>query len=50
VVQANEELFEETQRLSDKEAQWAEEKAMLEEKLVKHDSLKRTGVKSDESL
>jgi len=34
VSRANEELFDEAQRLSDKEAQWMEEKARLEEELV----------------
>ncbi len=34
VIKANDELFNETQRLSDKEAQWAEEKAALETELV----------------
>ena len=34
IVRANEELFNETQRLSDKEAVWAEEKSVLEDELV----------------
>jgi hypothetical protein len=33
---ANKELFDETQRLSDKECQWAEEKATLESELVRN--------------
>jgi hypothetical protein len=36
VVKANKELFDETQRLSDKECQWAEEKATLESELVRN--------------
>ena len=36
VVKANDELFNETQRLSDKEAVWAEEKAALESELVRN--------------
>ena len=35
VVRANEGLFDEAQRLSDKESLWAEEKATLESELVR---------------
>ena len=35
VIKANDELFNETQRLSDKESQWVEEKAALETELVR---------------
>ncbi len=40
VVKANDELFNETQRLSDKEAVWAEEKAALESELVRNPSFR----------
>jgi len=40
VVKANDELFNETQRLSDKEAVWAEEKAALESELVRNTSFR----------
>ena len=38
VIKANDELFNETQRLSDKESQWVEEKAALETELVRGSS------------
>ena len=43
VIQANDELFNETQRLSDKESTWADEKAALETELVSN-KLMRLGL------